>query len=1134
VIDTRDVTNATVIGGVLQVDDNVPGGSDDDLVLSRNGANVRVHSNNLLLAGAGTTQIDEHTIEADLASVTSMSVRTRAGDDRLTVDFSGGNPLPAGGLAYDGGDSGTAGDELRVVGTAVLTAAYRPDSVTLGTGRIDVNGPAGRVTFVSVEQAVRMTNLQGASLVSPGNSDDVAVAGETVGGVQAATISGTCDGQVFRPLTVYDVVELVLDLDAETQALPGGDRVELGSSPVARGMTALALYLGLGTDELEAAGPINLGSTGQFRVFGDQVQVGLASATLTAERWQLPTHARLSGSGSISGLLVGGERIEATGDLVLGTGGLGGFNFAGTLVVHGFTVTLNAADFARLGTLTTLDGGMLDADHGVSLPAGSTLQGTGTVAGPVAAQVSSTIAATEDLVLGDAASYAGFFSDGGLNVGPYEVTIQDRDAGVLGSYTALGDSSGPGTLRAPHGLLLENGKTLAGYGVVHDAFENQGRVVAEGPLPADRLEFTGDVRGAGDFDGNVLFSGTYSPGNSPAEIPFGGSVTFAPTATLYVELGGLTPGSQFDRLDAAGTADLGGALNVSLIGGFVPAVGNRFEIISAGTGVSGGFSTEILPTLPAGSEWEVQHQAETVTLVVVPDTLFANRFTATSTGFTARFNRDFDPSVLNLYDSAGGLLGAADVMVVGTSSGTVRGSLILSAANQQITFVRTGGPLAADTYTVTLRSAVSGFREPGGGLLDGNADGTVGDDFTTIFTVAASPADEVVVSISDFGRGYGQPVNLPRTTDAGVPITLSTGQNVSRVVGELAYDPALLSVTGFSTAIAGANSQFEVVSAGRVRVTVSSSTEFSTVAGAIELGRLTAGVPDTAPYASKHVLDLQNVQVFDATPNDPQPRSARDDDGVHLAAYFGDTTGNGLYSGSDVTLLQRVVVGSASGFAAYRLADPRLVADINGSGAINGSDVTFLQRVVVGTPVSFVPPLPVGLPAAPAGGPDPRVWIPTDLRGIAGQTVTVPVNLTVTEPAGITLSNVDLVINYLNAKSPLSPTLSPEYRGEGVAWASRLASSAYYDVNQDGRCTPLDAPLVINQLNAQGTAGEGEAAPGLGTSAVRGHHADSLPTGRGLAVASLPRPGTDPFDVSPFDLEDLLEPIARDVADAWR
>jgi hypothetical protein len=93
-----------------------------------------------------------------------------------------------------------------------------------------------------------------------------------------------------------------------------------------------------------------------------------------------------------------------------------------------------------------------------------------------------------------------------------------------------------------------------------------------------------------------------------------------------------------------------------------------------------------------------------------------------------------------------------------------------------------------------------------------------------------------------------------------------------------------------------------------------------------------------------------------------------------------------------------------------------LIADMNRSGTITGSDTTFVQPIVVGTPVSFAPALPSGLSAAPAGGPDPRLWIPTDLQAEPGQALTVPVNLTVTESAGITLSSVDLVIQFDAAK----------------------------------------------------------------------------------------------------------------------
>ncbi len=49
---------------------------------------------------------------------------------------------------------------------------------------------------------------------------------------------------------------------------------------------------------------------------------------------------------------------------------------------------------------------------------------------------------------------------------------------------------------------------------------------------------------------------------------------------LQVELGGLTPGSGFDRRVVNGQATLAGALQASLLNGFVPAAGNSFEVLA--------------------------------------------------------------------------------------------------------------------------------------------------------------------------------------------------------------------------------------------------------------------------------------------------------------------------------------------------------------------------------------------------------------------------------------------------------------------------------------------------------------------------------------------------------------------------
>ena len=53
------------------------------------------------------------------------------------------------------------------------------------------------------------------------------------------------------------------------------------------------------------------------------------------------------------------------------------------------------------------------------------------------------------------------------------------------------------------------------------------------------------------------------------------------TGALHVELGGTTPGTQYDRLvDSTGTVTLNGALNVTLVNGFTPALGDTFTVLT--------------------------------------------------------------------------------------------------------------------------------------------------------------------------------------------------------------------------------------------------------------------------------------------------------------------------------------------------------------------------------------------------------------------------------------------------------------------------------------------------------------------------------------------------------------------------
>ncbi|MCY2990573.1 MAG: cohesin domain-containing protein, partial [Planctomycetota bacterium] len=265
-------------------------------------------------------------------------------------------------------------------------------------------------------------------------------------------------------------------------------------------------------------------------------------------------------------------------------------------------------------------------------------------------------------------------------------------------------------------------------------------------------------------------------------------------------------------------------------------------------------------------------------------------------------------------------------------------------------------------------------------------------------------------------RWYGQPVNLPANDPAaGIPLQLSDGLHVSQVQLTLHYDPSLLGVQAFalssSLAAAGAQAEFSVVSLGTVTLSVTAPQTFATASGSLTVGSFTAAVPATASYGGKHVLDITDLHVFDDAAV-PAELPTVDDDAIHVAAFFGDTSGSRGYNSPDVTLVQRVIGQLNTGFSAYQLADPLLLADITRNGKLQANDTVSLQRLIGQVPVGNVPALPTDITPPTASGADPTIYIPRDLSGSPGDTITVPVKLLVTEPAGITLSGFDIVLAY--------------------------------------------------------------------------------------------------------------------------
>ena len=130
------------------------------------------------------------------------------------------------------------------------------------------------------------------------------------------------------------------------------------------------------------------------------------------------------------------------------------------------------------------------------------------------------------------------------------------------------------------------------------------------PLGA-RLSGNGTLNVSG-----LVFSnnGTVSPGLSSGILNLAGDYTQGPPGSLRIEIGGLTAGVGFDRLDITGNANLDGTLSIGLIGGFIPISGDRFRVISFGSG-AGGFAAINDEDPTDGVSFEPLFDANGVTLI---------------------------------------------------------------------------------------------------------------------------------------------------------------------------------------------------------------------------------------------------------------------------------------------------------------------------------------------------------------------------------------------------------------------------------------------------------------------------------------------------------------------------------------
>ena len=214
--------------------------------------------------------------------------------------------------------------------------------------------------------------------------------------------------------------------------------------------------------------------------------------------------------------------------------------------------------------------------------------------------------------------------------------------------------------------------------------------------------------------------------------------------------------------------------------------------------------------------------------------------------------------------------------------------------------------------------------------------------------------------------------NIP---GSGIPIALSSGQSVTSGSFTLQYNPALLNISGVVSKIAGAsftlsNTINSATSATAV-LSLSSPSPISSSTTAITLGSLLATVPlsAAADYGAKQLLHFSSEQLNGTA----GPIPVTNEDGVQVAAYFGDVTG----TGGPLTLADATAISTASGgipnplaqtlpgFAAFPTLDPVIIGDVALQGSVNSTDAGAMLQQVAGNAKNTIPYAPIGLPVTP-------------------------------------------------------------------------------------------------------------------------------------------------------------------------
>lgn len=172
--------------------------------------------------------------------------------------------------------------------------------------------------------------------------------------------------------------------------------------------------------------------------------------------------------------------------------------------------------------------------------------------------------------------------------------------------------------------------------------------------------FAVDSNASGSIDSMDVFtnSAVVRPGDSPGILTIDGNYEQTASGLLEIEIGGLTAGTQHDRLVVNGGAMLAGRLELPLINAFVPSVNDEVPILTAGGNISGGFDAIHVTDLPSGIAQRLVYNASDVRVQFVAPTTATFTATGATVSWATAFGGTAPDSTKNvsLFNNTPGLV----------------------------------------------------------------------------------------------------------------------------------------------------------------------------------------------------------------------------------------------------------------------------------------------------------------------------------------------------------------------------------------------------------------------------------------------------------------------------------------------